>query len=228
MKIAGTDDLDNFVDKQYSRALFFLKLPYLDAVYYEKFFGAVEKHFQTNYPGANIFLTGIFKIYIQTFASTLISMKRSYMFSMVTISFLMLLFLGLRYGLISLIPNLFPIIFALGVMGWLNLPLNFSTMMSAVIAIGLAVDDTIHFMNTFRKYFEKSGDATTAIQLTFQTTGRAMLITTIVLTLAFMVCLTATLKNFFDFGLLTAVAIMMALLADFFIMPAMLVLIKRK
>lgn len=225
---SGSDDLADYTDKQFKKAHFFLKLPYLDAVYYGKFFEKVRQHFENMFPDTKIVLTGIFKIYIQTFASTLISMTRSYLFSMISISILMLLFLGMRYGLLSLIPNLFPIIFSLGLMGWLNLPMNFSTMMMACIAIGLAVDDTIHFMNTFRKYYEKIGDVERAIHMTFQTTGRAVLMTSIVLTLGFMVFMMATLSNFFDFGLLTAVAIFMALLSDFFITPSILLIWKKQ
>jgi predicted RND superfamily exporter protein len=154
-------------------------------------------------------------------------MTKSYFFSLVTISCLMLLFLGVRYGFLSLIPNLFPIVFSLGLMGWLNLSMNFSTMMMACIALGLVVDDTIHFIHTFKKYFEINGDAAEAIRMTFQTTGRALLMTSIVLTFAFLVFMMATLSNFFDFGLLTAIAIFMALLSDFFITPSILILIKK-
>ena len=224
---SGSDDLSDFTDKKFQKAHLFLKLPFLDAIYYDNFFNAIKKHFHENYPGVDATLTGIFKIYIQTFSATLISMTKSYFFSLVTISCLMLLFLGVRYGFLSLIPNLFPIVFSLGLMGWLNLSMNFSTMMMACIALGLVVDDTIHFIHTFKKYFEINGDAAEAIRMTFQTTGRALLMTSIVLTFAFLVFMMATLSNFFDFGLLTAIAIFMALLSDFFITPSILILIKK-
>lgn len=100
--------------------------------------------------------------------------------------------------------------------------MNFSTMMVASIAIGLAVDDNIHFFHTFKKYMAIEQNVSVAVQKTFETTGRAILLTSIVLSLGFIVFLSATLNNFHDFGLLTAIAIIMALLSDLFIAPALL------
>jgi predicted RND superfamily exporter protein len=100
-------------------------------------------------------------------------------------------------------------------------------MMVASIAIGLAVDDTIHFMHNFRRYFEQSGDPQLAVYQTMHTAGRAMLVTTIVLSLGFFIFVFATMKNLFNFGLLTAFTILMALAADYFVAPALMVVINR-
>jgi len=101
-------------------------------------------------------------------------------------------------------------------------------MMVASIAIGLAVDDTIHFMHNFRRYYDQSGDPVQAVHQTLQTTGRAMLVTTIVLSIGFFVFSFATMSNVRNFGMLTGFTIVMALLSDYFLAPALMVLVNKK
>jgi predicted RND superfamily exporter protein len=101
-------------------------------------------------------------------------------------------------------------------------------MMVASIAIGLAVDDTIHFMHNFRRYYEESGDAVQAVHETLHTTGRAMLVTTVVLAIGFFIYSFATMANIINFGLLTSFTVIMALLADYLIAPALMVVVHRK
>lgn len=100
-------------------------------------------------------------------------------------------------------------------------------MLIGSIAIGLAVDDTIHFMHNFRRYYEEYGDAKEAVMETLHTTGRAMLVTSCVLSLGFFIFTFANMKNLFNFGLLTGVTIITALLADYFISPALLVIVSK-
>jgi predicted RND superfamily exporter protein len=156
------------------------------------------------------------------------SMAESYIISFIVITVLMILLLGhVRTGLLSMVPNLMPIVVTLGIMGWIGKPLNLFTIMIGSIAIGLAVDDTIHFMHNFRKYQIRSGDAEWAVRETFLTAGRAMLATSCVLSCGFFIFMFARMKNFFDFGLLTGFAIIMALVADFFLSPALVIAVQR-
>ena len=93
--------------------------------------------------------------------------------------------------------------------------------------MGLAVDDTIHFMHNFRRYYELGGDPIEAVRQTLDTTGRAMLVTSIVLSLGFFIFAFATMSNLVNFGLLTAFTIIMALVADYFLAPALMVLVNK-
>ena len=97
-----------------------------------------------------------------------------------------------------------------------------------IVGIGLAVDDTIHFMHNFRRYYEHSGDPVKAVHDTLQTTGRAMLVTTVVLSIGFFIFGFATMSNVRNFGILTGFTIVMALLADYFLAPALMVLVNKK
>jgi len=108
-----------------------------------------------------------------------------------------------------------------------HMPLDMFTMLIGSIAIGLAVDDTIHFFHNFRRYYRQCGNAHESVRQTLTTTGRAMLTTSIVLSIGFFVYMFAYMSHISNFGLLTGLAIMIALLADFFLAPALMVLITR-
>jgi predicted RND superfamily exporter protein len=128
----------------------------------------------------------------------------------------------IRLGLLAMIPNLFPIIIALGVMGYLNIPLNTYNLIGGSIAIGLAVDDTIHFFHNFRRYYLRSGDIDFAVRETLRSAGRALLATTLILVASFWMRLISDLKVIADFGLVMGIALFVAFLADVLLAPALL------
>jgi len=132
-----------------------------------------------------------------------------------------------RIGLVAMIPNLTPIILTLGLMGWTGIPIDAFTMLIGSIAIGLAVDDTIHFMHNFRRYFEASGDVRQAVHETMTSTGQALLYTSLVLSAGFFIYMFATMHNLFYFGLLTGLTIILAFLADIILAPALMMLVAR-
>ena len=155
-------------------------------------------------------------------------MVRSYVIALAIITPLMFLLLGnLRGGAAAMVPNLAPIIVTLGFMGWTGIPLDLFTLLIGSIAIGLAVDDTIHFMHNFRKLYEATGDVRHAVRETLRTTGHALLVTSIVLSLAFFVYMFASLQNLVLFGLLTGFTIITAFVADVTVSPALMTLAAR-
>ena len=90
------------------------------------------------------------------------------------------------------------------------------------------MDDTIHFMHNYRRYLEQTGDSAEAIRRTLDTAGRAMLLTTLVLATGFMIFTLSSRNNILNFGLITAFAIAMALVADFLLAPLLMHLLHRK
>jgi hypothetical protein len=225
---SGSDDLEDVVDSQFSKARFTIKGPFKDAVKYHRFLDTINRYFDENFPDATITLTGLMVLLARTVNNAIISMAKSYVIALVVITALMIILIGrFRIGLLSMIPNLAPILLMIGVIGATPLKMDLFTMMVASIAIGLAVDDTIHFMHNFRRYYEQSGDPKQAVYETLNTTGRAMLVTTIVLSIGFLIFVFATMNNLFAFGLLTAFTILMALAADYLVAPALMVLVNR-
>jgi len=89
----------------------------------------------------------------------------------------------------------------------------------------LAVDDTVHFMHNFQRYYRRSGDTVEAITHTLHTSGRAMVVTTVVLSLGFFIFMRSEMNNLFNFGGLTGLAIILALAADLLLAPALMTLI---
>ena len=225
---SGSDDLEDVVDSQFSKARLSIKGPFKDAVQYNRFIGTVSSYFDENFPEATITLTGMMALLSQTINNAIISMARSYVIALIVITALMIILIGrIRIGLLSMIPNLAPILLMLGVIGATPIKMDLFTMMVASIAIGLAVDDTIHFMHNFRRYYEQGGDPKRAVSETLHTTGRAMLVTTIVLSIGFFIFVFAGMNNLFAFGVLTAFTILMALVADYLVAPALMVLVNR-
>ena len=172
-------------------------------------------------------MTGAMSLMGRTITAAIETMLRSYVIAVSIITVLMTLLLGsLRLGLIAMLPNLFPLVVTLGVMGWLGLPLEMFSLLIGSIALSLAVDDTIHFMHGFRNAHERSGDVEQAVRETLQSTGQALLFTSIVLSLGFFIYVFSALNNLTNFGALTAFAILMAFAADVLVAPALMAWVK--
>ncbi len=222
---SGSDDLEDFVDSQFSKTRFTMKMPWSDAILYGPFLDDIKARFQRALGNeVSITLTGMNALLSRTMAATIHSMAQSYVWAFAIITLMMIALIGdIRIGLISMIPNVTPVVLTLGVMGWLGLPLDLFTMLIGSIAIGLAVDDTIHFLHNYRRYHHDSGDTDLAVRETLLSTGRAMLVTSVVLSIGFFLYMFANLANLVNFGLLTGFTILTALLADFFLTPALMV-----
>ena len=221
---SGSDDLEDFVDTQFSTGRISMRVPFVDAGRYLAF-GAVAKEVfeETLGERARLTMTGAMSLMGRTITAAMETMMRSYVITVSVITVLMTLLLGsIRLGLIAMLPNLFPIVVTLGLMGWLGLPLEMFSLLIGSIAPSLAVDDTIHFMHGFRNAHERSGDVERAVCETLQTTGQALLFTSIVLSLGFSIYVFSALNNLTNFGALTAFAIMMAFVADILIAPALM------
>ncbi|MGD2269216.1 MAG: efflux RND transporter permease subunit [Desulfobacterales bacterium] len=225
---SGSDDLEDVVDSQFSKARLSIKVPFKDAVKAKLLLEAIRGYLAQKFPQAKITITGMMALLAKTVYNAIQSMAKSYAIALVVITVLMILLIGrIRIGLLSMVPNLAPILLMLGVIGAFSLPMDLFTMMVASVAIGLAVDDTIHFMHNFRRYYEQSGDPRAAVHETLQTAGRAMLVTTVVLSIGFFIFAFATMNNVINFGLLTGFTIIMALVADYLIAPALMIAVNR-
>ena len=127
-----------------------------------------------------------------------------------------------------MIPNLLPILIAMGWMGYVGSPLDLNSIMIGSIALGVVVDDTVHFMYNFQKCYRQTSDPYIAIRETLLGTGRALLITSLVLGTGFFILMFASLNHLVRFGFFTGITILIALLADFILVPALLITISRK
>ncbi len=137
------------------------------------------------------------------------------------------MFRSLRYALLALPANVIPVAGTLGFMGYAGIDLDASTVLIASISLGIAVDDTIHFLFKFRALAEESGDDARAVDETLRTTGVAIAATSLVLALGFAVICLAEVKSVALFGLLTAVTMVSALIGELFVTPAVILTFAR-
>jgi predicted RND superfamily exporter protein len=160
--------------------------------------------------------------------ATVASMIQSYLLAFLLITPLMIALIGsLRAGLVSMIPNLVPIALTLGLMVLVDIKLDIFTLLVGCIVVGLAVDDTIHFIHSFRRELARTGDPVVSIHQTLQTTGRALLFTTIILCCGFLVFILSSMNNLSNFGILVSFALAAAFLLDVVATPALLLLVTR-
>ena len=149
--------------------------------------------------------------------------------AVIMISIVMLLiFRNWRMLPIFIVPNILPIALVVGVMGWVGIDIDMGVAIAGAIIIGVAVDDTIHFMV---KYIEarKQGDSLEdAMRYVMSYAGSAIIFTTIVLSLAFLVFVFSSFNPNYHFGVVTASALVIAVIVDLVALPALLILIDNK
>lgn len=225
-QLSGSDDLEELVDQQFSKTRMTMHLPYEDSSKFKHFIGTLKADLKRHLPESEITITGVNALFIEMLNNVMVTMSRSYFIALCLISFLMIGMLGrLRLGLLSMVPNVFPIVVVMGLMGWLGIPLDFGTILIGSIAIGIIVDDTIHFLHNYGRYYDQTSVPRAATFMTLQTAGRAMLTTSVVLIAGFLCNMLSSLTLTVHVGILIGATIFIALLTDFFLAPALLSLV---
>jgi len=131
-------------------------------------------------------------------------------------------FRSLRYGIICLIPNIFPLAVISAYLFFTGQSLQTISVLVFTICLGIAVDDTIHFMTRFRTEFRECGDAREAIKRSFRAVGKALVITTIIFIFCFGCCAISTIPMMKNFAYLACIGFAAALAGDLIILPALL------
>src|SRR5262249_5598733 len=139
---------------------------------------------------------------------------------------LLIIFNSFKAGFISLLPNLIPSFLVLGILGLLNFPIDFYTMMLAPIVVGIAVDDTIHFVSQYRAEVLKDGDIRRALRDTVKECGQGIVFTSLVLGLGFGIMSIASSPGLANLGKLGFLSIFSGLLCELFLTPALIMVFK--
>ena len=221
---SGSDELENIVDSRFSKTRLSIKAPWVDAVEYvelmDKLNILLNRAFQDT---ASVTITGTLPILADTITQSIKSAINSYIIAFGVIAILMVILLNnVKLGLLSLFPNLAPILFGIAIMVLFDIPLDMFTILIGAIAIGMVVDDTIHFMHSFNRYFSETNNVDEAILLTTNSTGRAIFITSIVLSSGFFVFMFASMTNLHNFGLITGLIVLVAMAADLLLVGAIM------
>jgi uncharacterized protein len=176
---------------------------------------------QQTFPEARA--TGLYVLLAHLIQSLLSDQLVSFAIAAVGIALMMsVAFRSLPIGLMSIIPNVFPILLVIGLMGWLGVPINIGTAMIASVSMGLTVDSTIHYLAGYRRSREEGLDHFAALRSTHAMVGRAVLFASAALILGFSVL---TLSHFIPliyFGVLVSAAMAGGLLGSLILLPLLL------
>ncbi len=148
--------------------------------------------------------------------------------AMVLLLFFMflILFKTIKVALIALVANLVPISVVFGFMGWAQIPLDMMTITIAAISIGIAVDDTIHYIYRYRIEFSKDHDYTAAMYRSHESIGYAMTYTSAAIIIGFLILVLSPFIPTIYFGLLTVLTMFMAIAADLLLLPKLILIFK--
>ncbi len=147
----------------------------------------------------------------------------SIILAIAAVSFMMLfIFKNLRMIPLFIIPNVLPIVLVVGIMGWLGLSIDIGVAISGAIIIGVAVDDTIHFLVKYRESRARGESLEQALSYVMHYAGSAIIFTTVVLSSAFMIFMFSDFLPNVNFGIVTSIALVIAVLVDLFMLLAIL------
>ncbi len=164
----------------------------------------------------NNILQSLFKSQIMTLGFTAL---------LLMLMFLML-FRSVKISLLAIFPNILPVIFILGFMGWVNIHLDVMTITIASISMGIAVDDTIHYIHRFEQEFSIHKNYLKTMHKCHDTVAYAMFYTTLVITVGFSILIFSNFIPTIYFGLLTGLTMIVALIADLALLPALIIMVK--
>jgi len=226
---SGSDDLEDLVDSSFSKARLTFKLPWMEAGEYAEISDKLTDLLKSELGSeVEITVTGMVPLFQRTLSAAMSSMATSYIVAFILIAIMMVILLGsFKIGLISMVPNVLPIIMTLGFMSMVGMHLDMFTMLVGAIVIGLSVDDTVHFFHNFAKFHHLGFSTKKSVEKTMIGTGRALVATSIVLSLGFYVYMFASLSNLINFGILAGGAITIALFSNIILGPALLTLITK-
>jgi predicted RND superfamily exporter protein len=231
---ADPEEREKVVSENYRKANITVTLRTYGSDEYTDVFAAMKQDvndalrtIKKTYPDATVSITGLFSMGLQAADYLMTNELQSFGISLLVISLILLIiFNSFKAGFISLLPNLIPSFLVLGILGLLNFPIDFYTMMLAPIVVGIAVDDTIHFVSQYRAEVLKDGDIRRALRDTVKECGQGIVFTSLVLGLGFGIMSIASSPGLANLGKLGFLSIFSGLLCELFLTPALIMVFK--
>lgn len=182
-----------------------------------------DEHLKDEFPNAEVKVTGLFVLLAHLIRSLLGDQLVSFLIAAVGIFGMMTVaFSSMRVGIIAVIPNLFPIVFVVGGMGWAGVPINIATAMIASVSMGLTVDSSIHYIAGYTRARQKGLSVDEALIDTQGGVGRALLYANIALIAGFSVLTLSEFIPLVYFGILVSVAMLGGLAGNLLLLPLLL------
>ncbi len=178
-------------------------------------------------PGAKVELSGVGLLWVKLvdyIAQNQISGASSSF--ILILSFIVIAFGSLRLGLWAMIPNVLPFIFVMGFMGYMGWHLDYMRMMLASVTMGIAVDDTIHFLARLRVVFNEKGSYSEALRKTMHEVGIPLVITSTALVVAFSSYFLSDFLILSSFGVLLCLSVIIGMIVELLLTPTLMVIFK--
>lgn len=228
-EMSGDNDIGRFVNYDYSTARVTARASVLISQHYQEMVEIAEAEINEVKPeGVEAYLTGLVPLYAKFDHMILMSQIKSVLLAFVIIFISMsVLMKSVKIGALSMIPNGLPIFLTLSLIGYLDLTLDAATVMIAGIALGIAVDDTVHYLSRFRLELERADwDYELASHRATKIVGRPIVYTSIILMAGFGVLMLGSFRPTILFGALTSLTMLLALVGDLILLPALLLKLK--
>jgi predicted RND superfamily exporter protein len=220
---AGGVEAEKWVDYEYRRLRLQIEVDDYNSAEIMREMEFIRKRAAGLFPDANIILAGALPQFTVMMDYITRGQVQSFFTALATIAVIMsVAFGGVRTGLVAMIPNAAPALAISGIMGFAGIPLDMMTVTIVPMLLGLAVDDTIHLINHGAMEFARTGSYAESVRRTFAAVGKAIFLTTVILTLAFSPYLIADAKVFIHMGFLIGIGSIAAMAADFFVTPVLL------
>lgn len=175
--------------------------------------------------GVKFKLTGTAHLFDKNIRYLSTSLIQGLLASILIVALIMgLIYRSITMMIISIIPNIFPLIIIGGIMGFCGIELKTSTAIIFTIAFGIAVDDTIHLLGKFKFELMKGSSKMVALKRAYLTTGKAMILTTLILCSGFLLLVFSTFMGTFNMGVLLSITLFVALIADLTLLPVLIIL----
>ncbi|MDY6933960.1 MAG: MMPL family transporter [Spirochaetota bacterium] len=227
-EVTGGEELEKQISADVSSARLTIYVKNTNTTISKRFYDDLVAFIESVKPADYTYtITGLSFMVLESLRTMQETLILSIMLALAIISIMMIfVFRSLKIGLISMLPNIFPIIITLGIMGLFDISLDFSRTLLGCIGIGLAVDDTIHLISRYRLEFDRLGNYRKALDAAIIGVGHAITRTTIILIIGFGACLFSNFEALVSFGMITAICVFTALIADYFIAPALILVFK--
>ena len=217
---AGGTESEYWMDYDYRRLRLMVEISEFNSARVERELSRIQNDAEKLFPGAKITTVGNIPQYVTMMQYLVRGQMLSFVISILIIGvILMIAFQSIRVGLIGLIPNIMPAIFVGGYMGWAGIPLDMMTATLLPMMLGMAVDDTIHFINHSKLEYDRTLHYQTAIRRTFRVVGIAIVITSVITSAVFASFCSSACNMCLNFGLMAIIGILSALAADLFVTP---------
>jgi len=226
-EITGGSRLYDWLNADYNMAYVNVNLATYDSSQIASNIADAEKAAEELFPGAEVSAIGAVAEFAEMNGKIVRGELKSFAGSFIMIAaMLILVFMSIRTGLIGMIPNVTPVIILAGIMGYFRFRLDMMTMTVMPMILGIAVDDTIHFINHVKYYYEVHGNYKDAILRTYLEIGKTMCMTTVIICAMFLIYAFSPMNTMHRIGMLSIVGLTTALAADYLLTPVLIYVTK--